>query len=184
MGARAGVAVAAPESPPAARTVLDRYGPYRFRPIAADDAAFVRALYQATLRSQMPFGQTGLSDAQITALIDQQFAAQTEHYGTNYPHAEISIVEHPDGPVARLIVIEFDDEVRLGDLMVALEHRKRGLCSYIMDRNVELGLATGRPIHLHVEKLNPAVELYRRKHFEVIADLNSHWLMAYRPAGG
>lgn len=171
-------------SAPAARTVLDSYGPYRFRPIAAGDAAFVRALFHATLRSQMPFGQTGLTDAQIAAVIDQQLAAQTEHYSSNYPHAEISIVEHPDGPVARLIIIEFDDEVRLGDLMVIPEHRKHGLCSYIMDRYVELGLASGRPIHLHVEKMNPAVGLYRRKHFEVIADLNSHWLMAYRPAGG
>ena len=161
--------------------MLDPYGPYRFRPIDAGDAAFVRALFHATLRSQMPFDQTGLSDAEIEVVLDQQLAAQTEHYSSNYPHAETSIVLHPDGPVARLIIIEFDDEVRLGDLMVAREHRRHGLCSYIMDRHVELGLATGRPVRLHVEKANPAVSLYLRKHFAIIADLNSHWLMEYRP---
>jgi hypothetical protein len=164
--------------------MLDEYGGYRFRAIAAADAAFVRQLFHATLRSQMPLELTGLSEQGIVALLDQQLGAQTEHYSSNYPHAEISIVEHPDdGPVARLIVIEFDDEVRLGDLMVVHHHRKRGLCSYIMDCHVDLGLATGRCIRLHVEKANPAVSLYRRKHFEVVSDLNSHWLMEYQVAG-
>lgn len=171
----------APRAAPACRTMLDPYGPYRFRPIAAGDAAFVRALFHATLRAQMPFHLTALADADVEALLDQQLAAQTEHYRSNYPQAETSIVEHPDGPVARLVIVEFDDEVRLGDLMVVPGHRKRGLCSYIMDRHVELGLATGRPIRLHVEKPNPAVSLYVRKHFAIVADLNSHWLMEYRP---
>jgi len=163
--------------------MLKDYGPYRFRPIAQSDAPFVRGLFHVTLRAQMPFHATALTDAQVEVLLDQQLAAQTEHYSANYPHAEISIVEHPEGPVARLIIIEFDDEVRLGDLMVVPTHRKRGICSYIMDRHVERGLATDRPIRLHVEKMNPAVSLYRRKCFEIIADLNSHWLMEYRPGG-
>ncbi len=163
--------------------MLDDYGPYRFRPIADSDAAFVRRLFRATLRSQMPFDQTGLGADEIDALIDQQLVAQTEHYSSNYPHAEISIVEHADGPVARLIIIEFDDEVRLGDLMVVAGHRRHGLCSYVMDRYVELGLATRRPTRLHVEKENTALGLYRRKHFEVVEDLASHWLMEYRPGG-
>lgn len=160
--------------------MLAPYGDYRFRALADGDAPFVRALYHATLRGQMPLHLTALGEAQIDVLLDQQLAAQTEHYRVNHPHAEVSIVEHRGTPVARLIIIEFADEVCLGDLMVAHAHRKRGLCSYIMDRYVALGLATGRPIRLHVEKWNPAVALYRRKSFAVIEDLNSHWLMEHR----
>ena len=40
------------------------------------------------------------------------------------------------GPVD-VVIIEFPAEVRLGDLMVTPAHRKRGICSYIMDRHVE-----------------------------------------------
>ncbi len=163
--------------------MLDDFGPYRFRAIRATDAPFVRWLFHTTLRSQLPLERTGLTDEQVVALLDHQLAAQTEHYAVHYPHAETSIVEDDDGPVARLIVIEFDDEVRLGDLMVVHAHRKRGICSYIMDRHVEMGLATGRPTRLHVEKPNPAIALYRRKRFEVIEDLGSHWLMEYRADG-
>ena len=161
--------------------MLERYGEYRFGPLADGDAPFVRALFHATLREQLPLHHTSLSEAGIEALLDHQLAAQTEHYSVNYPHAEISIVEHRGVPVARLVIIEFAAEVRLGDLMVTPAHRKRGICSYIMDRHVDLGLATGRVIRLHVEKWNPAVALYRRKSFAMVEDLNSHWLMEYRP---
>ena len=161
--------------------MLEPYGDYRFRALADGDAPFVRALYHATLRGQLPLHRTSLTEAGIEALLDQQLAAQTEHYRVNHPQAETSIVEHLGVPVARLIIVEFSDEVRLGDLMVTMAHRKHGLCSYIMDRHVALGLATGRPIRLHVEKWNPAIALYRRKSFAVVEDLNSHWLMEYRP---
>ncbi len=161
--------------------MLAPYGDYRFRACTDADAPFVRALFHATLRGQLPLHLTALTDAQVEALLDQQLAAQTGHYSVNHPHAETSIVEHRGAPVARLIVIEFADEVRLGDLMVAHAHRRRGLCSYIMDCHVVHGLATGRPIRLHVEKWNPAVALYRRKSFAIVEDLRSHWLMEYRP---
>lgn len=164
-------------------TMLDNYGPYTFRSIVDSDAEFVRRLFNITLRSQMPFDHTGLTEEQIDALLDHQLAAQTLHYSSNYPHAEISIVEHPDEPVARLIIIEFEDEVRLGDLMILPEYQNNGLCSYIMDQYVELGLATKRIVRLHVEKANRAVNLYKRKHFEIIEDLSSHWLMEYKGAG-
>ncbi len=161
--------------------MLAPYGDYRFRALADGDAPFVRALYHATLRGQLPLHHTALTETDIVALLDQQLAAQTEHYRINHPQAETSIVEHLGVPVARLIIVEFPDEVRLGDLMVTMAHRKRGLCSYIMDCHVALGLATGRPTRLHVEKWNPAVALYRRKSFAIVEDLNSHWLMEYRP---
>lgn len=161
--------------------MLETYDGYRFRALAEADAPFVRALFHATLREQIPLHRTSLPEAGITELLDRQLAAQTEHYSVNYPQAEISIVERFGAPVARLIVIEFADEVRLGDLMVTPAHRKRGICSYVMDCYVARGLATGRPIRLHVEKWNPAVALYRRKSFAIVEDLNSHWLMQFRP---
>jgi len=163
--------------------MLADYGPYRFRAMAESDAPFVRQLYHATLREQMPFHLTRISEPELVALLDAQLAAQTGHYRDNHPQAEVAIVEHPDGPVARLIIVEFADEVRLGDIMVVPAHRRHGLCSYVMDSYVAQGLATGRAIRLHVEKWNPAVALYRRKRFEVVEDLNSHWLMEFRGDG-
>jgi len=163
--------------------MLNSYRRYTFRPITPEDAAFVRRLYGMTLRSQMPFEEAGLTSEQIEALLDHQLEAQTRHYSGNYPDAEISIIECGGEPVGRLIIIHFQNELRLGDLMILPEHQNRGICTYIMNEYVAEGLATGRVVRLHVEKFNRAVNLYLRQRFVVIEDLASHWLMEYRPDG-
>jgi ribosomal protein S18 acetylase RimI-like enzyme len=161
--------------------MLEDFGPYTVRPAVPADEPFIRNLHSITLRSQMPFEEAGLSEEQIVAVVNHQLDAQTLHYSVNYPHAEISIIERDGIPVARLIIIEFDDEVRLGDIMVMPEHRNNGICKHVMHTYVALGLATNRPIRLHVEKANWAVKLYEREKFVTIEDLSSHWLMEYRP---
>ena len=161
--------------------MLNDFGSYTVRPARPDDEPFIRRLHAITLRGQMPMEHVGLTEEQIDAICNQQLDAQTLHYSSNYPHAEISIIEHDGEPVSRLIIIEFDDEVRLGDIMVVPEHRRNGICTHVMRTYVAHGLATNRPIRLHVEKANPAVVLYLREGFALIEDLSSHWLMEYRP---
>lgn len=161
--------------------MLNSYRDYTFRTITPDDAAFVRHLFGVTLRSQLPFEQTSLSHEETEALIDHQLVAQTLHYSSNYPDAEISIIEQDGEPVGRLIIIRFENELRLGDLMILPEHQNRGICTYIMNEHVAEGLAAGITIRLHVEKFNRAVNLYQRQKFVVIEDLASHWLMEYQP---
>lgn len=161
--------------------MINDFGLYHFRLATPEDEPFSRSLYGITLRSQLPFEHSGLEEEQIEGIIDFQWGAQTLHYRTNYPHAEISIIEHEGEPVGRLLIIEFDDEVRLGDLMILPEYQNNGICTHIMRRYVELGLSTGRMIRLHVEKVNRAINLYQREKFVVVEDQSSHWLMEYRP---
>ena len=161
--------------------MLSDFGPYTVRPAVPADEPFIRRLHSITLRSQLPFQYTELTEEQIEAIVNHQLDAQTLHYSSNYPHAEISIIEHDGEPVCRLIIIEFDDEVRLGDIMVLPEHMNNGICTHVMRTYVQLGLETNRTIRLHVEKPNRAIALYLREHFVVIEDLSSHWLMEYRP---
>jgi len=161
--------------------MLHDIGPYHFRPSTPEDEPFARMLYGVTLRSQLPFESSGFDEEQVESLIDFQWGAQTLHYTTNYPQAEISIIERDGAPVGRLLIIEFDDEVRLGDLMILPEHQNNGICTHIMRTYVDLGLSTGRMIRLHVEKSNRAVRLYLREKFVIVEDQSSHWLMEYRP---
>jgi len=161
--------------------MLNDFAPYTVRAATPADEPFIRRLHSITLRAQLPFEYTELTDEQIEAVVNNQLDAQTHHYSSNYPHAEISIIERDGTPVSRLIIIEFDDEIRLGDIMVLPEHRNNGICTHVMRTYVAQGLATGRPIRLHVEKINSAIKLYFREGFAVIEDLSSHWLMEYRP---
>ena len=161
--------------------VIPQPPPCSFRPVTPEDEPFVISLYEITLRSQMPFEAAGLTNEQIQGLVEHQYRAMMAHYNGNYPWADISIVLRGDIPVGRLIIIEFDDEVRLGDLMILPEHQNNGICTYIMRMYVAKGIAAGKKIRLHVEKINRAVNLYQREHFVIIEDLSSHWLMEYRP---
>jgi ribosomal protein S18 acetylase RimI-like enzyme len=161
--------------------MLSDFPPYTVRPAVPEDEPFIRRLHSITLRSQLPFEYTELTDEQIEAIVNQQLDAQTYHYSSNYPHAEISIIERDGVPVCRLIIIEFDDEIRLGDIMVLPEQMNNGICTHVMRTYIEKGLATNRIIRLHVEKINRAIRLYEREHFVIIQDLASHWLMEYRP---
>jgi ribosomal protein S18 acetylase RimI-like enzyme len=154
--------------------------PCTFRPATPEDEPFVMELYGITLRRQMPLDVLGLPPEQLAAVLEHQYRAMMLHYNSNYPWAEISIVMRDGIDVGRLIIIEFENEVRLGDLMILPEHQNNGICTYIMRKYVAKGIETNRKIRLHVEKPNPAVKLYERERFEIIEDLHSHWLMEYQ----
>jgi ribosomal protein S18 acetylase RimI-like enzyme len=154
--------------------------PCTFRPMTSDDEPFVKDLYGITLRRQMPLEALGLSPEQLAAVLEHQYQSMMLHYNSNYPWAEISIVVRNGVDAGRLIIIEFEDEVRLGDLMILPEHQNNGICTYIMRKYLAKGIETNRKIRLHVEKPNPAVRLYEREKFVIIEDLSSHWLMEYR----
>lgn len=158
--------------------------PCTFRPITPEDEPFVMELYSITLHRQMPLESIGLPPEQLEELIAYQYKAMMTHYNSNYPWADITIVVRNGVDVGRLIIIEFDHEVRLGDLMILPEHQNNGICTYIMRQHVAKGIATNRKIRLHVEKANPAVKLYEREHFVIIEDLASHWLMEYQVTSG
>lgn len=154
--------------------------PCSLRPMTPADEAFVLHLFGTTLRAQMPLETLDLSAEQLDALIEDQYRLMMNHYNSSYPWATISIVMRGDEPVGRLIIIDFDEEVRLGDLMILPEHQNNGICTYIMRMNIARGVAAGKKIRLHVEKVNRAVKLYERERFAIIDDLSSHWLMEYQ----
>lgn len=153
--------------------------PCTFRPATPEDEPFVLELFGIILRSQMPLDLIGLSPDELNRVLEHQYRAMMLHYDTNYPWAEVSIVLRNGEPVGRLIIIEFENELRLGDLMILPWHQNNGICTYIMRTYVAKGLAANKKIRLHVEKPNRAVRLYKREGFAIVEDLSSHWLMQY-----
>jgi len=164
----------------AANIIIPDPPPCTFRPMTPEDEPFVLELYNITLRRQMPLDALGLPPEQLAAVLEHQYRAMMLHYNNNYPWAEISIVLRNGIDVGRLIIIEFEDEIRLGDLMILPEHQNNGICTYIMRQHMAKAIETNRKLRLHVEKPNPAVKLYEREKFVIIEDLASHWLMEYK----
>jgi ribosomal protein S18 acetylase RimI-like enzyme len=143
------------------------------------DYDFMRCLYESTRTDEMtrfPF-----DDAQKKAFLDQQFAAQFEHYGIHYPTCERNIVECNGEPIGRFWIDEWRDQIRVVDIALMPEHRGSGIGSKLLHQVLDRGDAAGKPVTIHVEAYNPALRLYQRLGFEQVDTNGVYYLMRRAP---
>ena len=149
------------------------------RPSIDADYAFMRELYGAARAEEMerfPF-----DEAQKKAFLDQQFAAQFEHYGIHYPTCERNIIESDGVAIGRLWIDEWRDQIRLVDIALAPGHRGSGIGSQLLHEVLRRGAAAGKPVTIHVEGYNPALRLYQRLGFEKVDTNGVYFLMRWTP---
>jgi ribosomal protein S18 acetylase RimI-like enzyme len=150
------------------------------RPATADDYDLMRRLYHSTRVEEMqhfPF-----DDAQKRAFLDQQFAAQFEHYRVHYPTCERNIIELDGVPVGRLWIDEWRDQIRLVDITLMPESRGTGIGTKLLLDVLSRGTAAKKPVTIHVEGFNPALRLYERLGFRKIDTNGVYYLMEWRPS--
>jgi ribosomal protein S18 acetylase RimI-like enzyme len=149
------------------------------RPATDADYDFMRGLYAFTRAEEMehfPF-----DEAQKKAFLDQQFAAQFEHYGIHYPTCERNIIEKDGKPIGRLWIDEWRDQIRLVDIALIPECRAAGVGSRLLHEVLDRGSAAGKPVSIHVEAFNPALRLYQRLGFEKVDTNGVYFLMRWTP---
>jgi len=149
------------------------------RPATDADYAFMRQLYGDTRAEEMV--HFPLDEAQKTAFLDQQFAAQFEHYGIHYPTCERNIVERDGVPIGRLWIDEWRDQIRLVDIALTPECRGSGIGSQLLHEVLQRGTAAGKAVTIHVEAYNPALRLYQRLGFEKVDTNGVYFLMRWTP---
>lgn len=154
-------------------------GAITLRPAHDSDYDFMRRLYHATREEEMksfPFDET-----QKRIFLNEQFAAQYQHYKTHYPTCERNIVEVDGKPAGRLWIDEWKDQIRLVDIALMPEYRAAGIGSRLLRDVLARGAAAGKPVTIHVEVYNPALRLYRRLGFEQIDTNGVYLLMRWTP---
>jgi ribosomal protein S18 acetylase RimI-like enzyme len=157
-------------------------GAVTLRPATAADYDFMRRLYESARAEEMtrfPF-----DEAQKKVFLDQQFAAQFEHYGIHYPTCERNIVERNGQPIGRFWIDEWRDQIRIVDIALMAECRGSGIGSMLLHRMLDRGDAAGKPVTIHVEAFNPALRLYQRLGFEQVDTNGVYYLMRRAPRLG
>lgn len=154
-------------------------GAVTLRPATPRDYDFMRRLYHATRAEEML--QFPFDEAQKQAFLDQQFAAQFQHYGIHYPTVERNIIERDGEPVGRLWIDEWKDQIRLVDIALMPEWRASGIGSCLLRDVLARGAAAGKPVTIHVEGFNPALRLYQRLGFEHVDTNGVYYLMKWTP---
>jgi len=148
-------------------------------PISAGDEEFLFSVYASTRTQEMDL--VDWTSEQKEAFLRMQFRAQDQHYRWNYLGAEYSIILKDERPIGRLYVHRRSDEIRLMDIALLLPYRQQGIGSFLINQILDEATIASLPVTIHVERFNPALNLYRRLGFGLVEERGVHYFMKWLP---
>lgn len=154
-------------------------GEITLRPITDDDRDFLERLYGTTRADEM--AMLDWSDLEKETFVRSQFEAQHTYYQQQFPEATFDVVLEDGEPIGRLYVDRRSDEIRLIDIALVPDTRRRGIGGGLMRQVLDEAKEAGLPVQIHVERNNPAMGLYLRLGFEVVEDQGVYFLMRWDP---
>src|SRR5690606_24684757 len=145
------------------------------RPIAPADLPFLREVYASTRREEL--AAVDWPPAMVEAFLDQQFDAQHRYYQASYADASFDVVLVDGAPAGRLYVRRRPEEIRVVGVALLPAYRGGGVGTGLLRALLDEAAARGVPVTIHVEKMNPALRLYRRLGFVEAEDRGVYWFM-------
>jgi ribosomal protein S18 acetylase RimI-like enzyme len=148
-----------------------------FRRITDADLPVLARIYASTRAEELapvPWNET-----EKAAFLDMQFRAQHAHYRQYYPEADWLMTMRENENVGRLYLERLPSQHRIIDIAFLPEYRGRGLGEALLRDLLDEAAAAGKPVSIHVEKLNPAMRLYRRLGFVTEEDKGIYDLMRW-----
>ncbi len=149
------------------------------RPITDDDQEFLYRLYASTRAAEKEL--VDWTNEQWDEFLMMQFNLQHTQYMRNYEQPSFDVIMLGDTPVGRLYVNRGEDEIRIVDISLLPEYRGRGIGAGLLRRILREGNDRGIPVTLHVERNNPALELYKRLGFRGEGDRGVSLFMECSP---
>src|SRR5258708_26406383 len=137
--------------------------PLTFRPIQADDEAFLYKVYASTRLEELAL--MDWDEEQREAFLTMQFNAQHKYYQAEYADAVYQIILLEGEQIGRLYLLRGKDEFLIIDIAILPEYRSRGIGSTLLKDILAEAEAARLPVHIHVEQHNPALRLYTRLGF-------------------
>ena len=149
----------------------------RYRPMTAGDLPFMAELYVSTRREEV--AATGWPEAAQAQFLAQQFDAQHRHYQAHYPDAEWLVIERAGERIGRLYLEEWKNQFRIIDIALLPSSRGAGIGAAILRDILAMAQSAGKRVTIHVEKNNPAMNLYRRLGFRAAEDKGVYDLLEW-----
>ena len=150
------------------------------RPVGDDDRPLLLRVYAESREEEL--AQVPWSAEQKAAFLRQQFEAQHAWWQDHYSGASFDLVLVGGRPAGRLYVDEWAREIRIVDISLLAEHRGRGVGTQLLRGVLARGDIGGKPVSIHVERMNPALRLYQRLGFRLVEDKGVYLLMERPPA--
>ena len=150
-----------------------------FRPETDEDLEFLCRLYISTREEEMRM--VDWTNEQKLAFLIQQFQAQRSHYRASYDGAEYLVIQENGAAIGRLYLHWRPDDLRVMDIALMPEHRKRGIGGMLMQELIDEARKKGVGVSIHVEYNNPAMHLYERLGFQKRTESGVYHLMEWHP---
>jgi ribosomal protein S18 acetylase RimI-like enzyme len=150
-----------------------------FRPITDSDLPLLARIYASTRAEELAV--TPLTGAQKAAFLDAQFHLQHAHYQKYYPEADWLVTTRAGEDIGRVYIERWPTQHRIIDIAFLPEHRGKGAGEALLRDLMDEADACGKAVSIHVEKLNPAMRLYRRLGFATEEDKGVYDLMRWSP---
>lgn len=145
------------------------------RPCTPEDTEFLHRVYASTRIEEL--ARVPWTEAEKDAFTRMQYNAQAAHYARYYTTAAFDVIEVDGQPAGRLIVDRWPAQIRIVDIAVLPEFRRKGVGSQLIAAVQAEGRATGLPVSVHVERFNPALRLYERMGFQVDSEADDVYLL-------
>jgi GNAT superfamily N-acetyltransferase len=136
------------------------------RTVQEADRPFLETLYASVRAPELEL--VSWSEEQKAAFFRQQFDAQDRDYRSRFGDATLDVIVVDGESAGRLYVDRRSEEIWIVDISLLPGYRGRGVGTHVLEGLQSEAGASGRPLSLHVERFNPALQLYLRLGFELV----------------
>jgi len=150
------------------------------RPARSADREFLFTVYASTRTNELSL--VDWPQEQKNQFLRMQFDAQDRYYHENYLNAQYQIIQMNQEKVGRLYIQRRSDEIRIMDISLLPKYRKQGIGSKLFQDIFEQAASENLLVRIHVERFNPAINLYDRLGFRKVEDKGVYHLMEWTPA--
>ncbi len=150
------------------------------RPAWSGDAELLYRIYASTREDELAV--VPWHDSQKDAFLRMQFDTQHRYYHANFPDASYDLIVSGDEVLGRLYVDRSEQAWNVIDIALLPEHRGKGIGTKLLTDVLAEAAAAAKPVHMHVERFNPARRLYDRLGFYQVADKDVYLLLEWKPS--
>lgn len=151
----------------------------KLRPELKNDYLFIEAVYRCTREAELNL--TSWSDEEKNAFSVMQSMAQLAEYRAKFPDANFQVILFNGRSAGRFYTWENDAEIRLIDITVLPQFRGKGIATGLLRYLLKRSDTIQKKISLHVDPVNPALQLYQRLGFIQIKNIGRHYYMERNP---
>jgi ribosomal protein S18 acetylase RimI-like enzyme len=133
------------------------------RPARTDDQEFLYRLFYSVYSEKLQL--VPLSAEEKKALVELMYQGFICHYNSLAPASDDRLVLLDNESIGRMILLQTREEIRLADLAILPQYRRRGIGSALIGQLQTESTMSKRPVRLQVARFDHALRLYQRLGF-------------------